>query len=119
MDQLNTIQKSLENIKATNDINMDLYNDAHYYPDKTIEEPPDNLIKVKKDKDNMNSGVVRLQKGKIIRTKQDSNSELGNIVGNQNNFKLIESYSNLLGINNINYYFLFLLLLLFIIIIIK
>ena len=119
MDELNTIQKSLEDIKTTNDVNMDLYNDAHYYSEKIIEEHPNNLIKVKKDKDNINSGVIQLKKGNIIRTKQDSNSDLENIIGNKDNLKLIENFSNLSNISNINYYFLFLLLLLLIIILVK
>lgn len=123
MDQLNTIQQSLEDLKATNEANMNLYNDAHEYPDEVIEKPPNNLINVKRDKDNIEGGVIRLRKGKIIRTKQDSNSELENIVGNQDNLKLIEmneeNVEKFTNYSNNNYYLLLLLFLLLLILLLK
>ena len=124
MDELAKIQNSLEDMKATQDVNSDLYDDVHHYPTTTITKIPSNLKSTDEEDDHnlKDSGIKIIKKGKLHNTQQNNNSSLENVIGDQDNLKMIQAGDNVEGFlnySNNNYYLFILLLLLLLILLLK
>ena len=104
--------------------NSELYDDVHHYPTTTITKIPSNLKSTDEEDDHnlKDSGIKIIKKGKLHNTQQNNNSSLENVIGDQDNLKMIQAGDNVEGFlnySNNNYYLFILLFLLLLILLLK